>query len=228
MKRTEKNLQLLYVLFVVFLVTANAIASKVFTTGLSLFSSPITLTVGAICYPFTFLITDIIGEVWGEHEAKNAVKFGFIGQIVSMLFIVVAKYLPAVDNNMQSSYDNILGTSWVFVIASLSGFLISQSWDVYVFHKIRNVYIEKHGSRKGGRWLWNNTSTITSQFFDTVVYALIAFGFGFGWLFDSDKIGDLIAMMVGQYVIKVIIALLDTPLFYLFTRNQKEDKKNEN
>lgn len=226
MKKSERNLQLLYALFVVFLVTANAIASKVFSTGISVFGSEITLTVGAICYPFTFLITDIIGEIWGKQEAKNAVKFGFLGQIVSTLFIIVARYLPAVDTNVQSSYDTLLGTSWVFVLASLGGFLISQSWDVYVFHKIRDKYIKKHGSRKGGRWIWNNASTITSQFLDTIVYAIIAFGFGFGWLFDDSMRPALYAMIVGQYLVKVVIAILDTPIFYLFTRS-REDKKNE-
>ena len=65
---------------------------------------------------------------------------------------------------------------------SLSAYLVSQSWDVAVFHAIRDRYIAKHGSTKGGRWLWNNGSTITSQIWDTVIYAVISFGFGLGWV----------------------------------------------
>lgn len=222
MKKTEKNLSLLYVLFVTFLVTANAMASKVFNTGLSLPGGiPITLTVGAICYPFTFLITDIIGEVWGKKESQKAVLYGFICQIVSTLFIIIARYLPAVDDGVQGAYVTMLGQNWVFVVASLTAFLISQSWDVFIFHKIRDAYINKRGTTRGGRWIWNNASTMTSQLFDSVIYVAIAFGLGFGWFFNKDMRGTLIAMIIGQYVVKVVIAALDTPFFYLFTNKKK-------
>lgn len=222
MKKTNTNLFLLYMLFGVMLVTANAIASKVFTTGIMLGKNPITLTVGAICYPFTFLITDVIGEVWGKKEASLAVAYGFICQVVATLFIIIARYLPAVDSGVQDAYVTMLGQSWIFVIASLVGFVASQSWDVYIFHKIRNKYIEKHGSRKGGRWIWNNASTMTSQLIDTVLYVVIAFGLGFKWLFIPEMRGLMGAMIVGQYLIKFLIAALDTPVFYFLTRKAEE------
>lgn len=221
MKKTHENLNLLYMFFGVVLVTANAIASKIFNTGFTLFGNPVTLTVGAICYPFTFLVTDVIGEIWGRKEAQNAVKYGFICQVVSVLFIVAARYLTPVDDAVQNSYVVMLGQSWIFVIASLSAFLISQSWDVFVFHRIRDSYIKKHGSRKGGRWIWNNVSTMTSQFVDSVIYVLVAFGLGFGWLFDSTMHGTMVAMIVGQYLVKFIIAIVDTPLFYILTRREE-------
>lgn len=222
MKKTQTNLYLLYMLFGVMLVTANAIASKIFNTGIMLLGNPVTLTVGAICYPFTFLITDIIGEIWGKAEAKLAVIGGFICQIVSTLFIVVARYFPAVDETVQASYITMLGQTWVFVVASLVAFSISQSWDVYIFHKIRTAYIKKHGSRDGGRWIWNNVGTVTSQFLDSIIYVLIAFGLGFGWLKDPSMHGLMINMILGQWIIKALIALCDTPFFYFFTRNIKE------
>lgn len=221
MKKTERNLYLLYMIFGVMLVTANAIASKVFNTGIMLAGSPVTLTVGAIVYPFTFLITDIIGEIWGKKQAKIAVIGGFICQAVSTLFIIVARYLPAVDEAVQTSYVTMLGQSWIFVIASLVAFYISQRWDVYIFHKIREKYIEKHGSRKGGRWIWNNVGTITSQLFDSVLYAGIAFGIGFKWLFTPGMQVMLLNMILGQWLIKSIIALCDTPIFYLFTNKSE-------
>lgn len=222
MRKTQKNLYILYMIFGAVLVTANAIASKVFNTGLSIFGSPITLTVGAVCYPFTFLITDIIGEIWGKKEAKVAVIGGFICQAISTVFIIAARYLPAVDGNVQDSYVTLLGQNWIFVIASLSAFWVSQSWDVYIFHRIRNAYITKHGSRDGGRWIWNNVGTISSQFIDSVLYASIAFGLGFGWLFDSSMRPMLVAMIFGQWLVKMIIALVDTPFFYFFTRKLEE------
>ena len=98
-------------------------------------------------------------------------------------------------------------------------YLVSQSWDVAVFHAIRDRYIAKHGSTKGGRWLWNNGSTITSQIWDTVIYAVISFGFGLGWVHTHEGRMQLIGIIIGQYLLKACLALLDTPFFYFFTRN---------
>ena len=66
MKKTNRNLIILYMLFGAALITANCIGGKVFNLGISFGGAPMTLTVGVICYPFTFLITDVIGEVWGK------------------------------------------------------------------------------------------------------------------------------------------------------------------
>lgn len=224
MKKTQNNLYLLYMIFGVALVTANAIASKVFDMGFTIFGNEVTLTVGAICYPITFLVTDVIGEIWGKKESQLAVKYGFICQLVSTFIIIIARYLPAVDSGMQDSYVALLGQNWVFVIASLVAFLASQSWDVFVFHKLRDNYIKKHGTRDGGRWIWNNGSTIGSQLIDSIIYVLIAFGFGFGWLFDGSMHGMLISMVVGQFIVKTVLALLDTPIFYLLTRERKDEQ----
>lgn len=126
---------------------------------------------------------------------------------------------PATDAVMDNAYQTLLGQNWIFVIGSLSAYLVSQSWDVAVFHAIRDRYIAKHGSTKGGRWLWNNGSTITSQIWDTVIYAVISFGFGLGWVHTHEGRMQLIGIIIGQYLLKACLALLDTPFFYFFTRN---------
>ena len=223
MKKTDKNLYLLYMILATGLVTANCIASKVFIMPFSLFGSAVTLTTGAICYPLTFLITDIIGELWGREKANIAVRWGFVCQLISTAIIIIARYLPATDAVMQDSYVTLLGQNWVFVLASLTAYTISQHWDVWVFHNIRDSYIKKHGSTKGGKWIWNNASTCTSQILDSVIYVMIAFGFGFGWLFDLNMHSVMINMIIGQILVKVVIALLDTPIFYLCTRGSSYD-----
>lgn len=225
MKKTYKNLYLLYMLFAVSLITANCIAGKVFNTGLSLNGAPITLTVGAICYPITFLITDIIGEIWGKKEAGIAVRYGFICQIVSTIVIILAGLLPAVDGDVQAAYNTVLGQNFVFVVASLIAYTVSQTTDVFIFHKIRDWYTKKHGTTKGGKWLWNNAATMASQLLDSILYVLVAFGFGFKWIFGPETRILLVNMIVGQWLIKVILAAIDTPFFYLFTRNP--DKREE-
>lgn len=223
MKKTNKNLVLLYMIFGTALITANCIASKVFTTGLTLNGAAVTLTVGAICYPLTFLVTDIIGELWGKKEANVAVTGGFICQLVSTLIIIIARYLPAVDPTVQDSYVALLGQNYMFVIASLCAYLVSQKWDVFMFHKIRDSYIAKHGSTKGGKWLWNNGSTMTSQLWDSVIYVIIAFGIGFGWIHDQAMWATMGNMILAQWILKVVFAALDTPFFYLLTRNSDKE-----
>ena len=222
MKKTDKNLYILYMVFAVMLITANCVASKIFTTGINLFGAPVTLTSGALAYPFTFLCTDIIGEIWGKEKANIAVKGGFICQLFSTALIVLVRYFPTTDAAMQESYVTLLGQNWVFVVASLVAYVCSQSLDVKLFHAIRGWYIRKHGSTKGGKWIWNNVGTMTSQLVDSIVYVLIAFGFGFGWLFQDGMKIVLFNMILGQWLFKIVLAALDTPLFYLFTRRSNE------
>lgn len=222
MKKTNTNLTILITLFVISIVIANVVGSRTITTGLSIGGISLSLSGGAITYAVTFLCTDIIGEIWGKKTAKSAVKYGFIGQLFATFCIIITGLFPATDAAMDGAYNLLLGQNWVFVIGSLCAYYISQTWDVVVFHKIRDWYIRKYGSTKGGRWLWNNCSTLTSQIWDTAIYATISFGFGLGWIWTPSGRADLIGIMIGQYLLKACLALLDTPFFYFFTRRAKE------
>lgn len=225
MKKTINNLHLLYMVFAIGLIVANAIGAKVFTTGVYLFGVPITLTCGAIAYPITFLCTDIIGEIWGKEEATRAVKYGIVCQLFATAIIIIARYLPAVDTIQQDAYVTLLGQNYMFVFASLVSYVCSQTCDVHIFHGIRNAYIAKHGTTKGGKWIWNNVGTMTSQLLDSILYAGIAFGIGFGWLFQPGMRLMLLNMIIGQWLVKVILAAIDTPFFYFFTRNSEAIQK---
>ncbi len=219
MKKTANNLILLSMLFVVALVISNVVTAKLFYTGVSLFGVVVTLPGAALCYAITFLCTDIIGEIYGKKEADKTVIYGFIGQLLATALIVLTQYIPAADSEMQAAYDSLLGQNYIFVIGSMVAYLCSQSWDVWIFHKIRNRF----GGNPAWRWVWNNASTMTSQIIDTVLFIGISFGFGFGWFFDRAMWPTLFAMMVGQYLFKFLLALLDTPFFYLFTHRSKEE-----
>lgn len=221
MKKTDSNLILLTAIFSVCLVISNVVTAKLFDTGIDVFGVPVGLPGAALCYAITFLMTDVIGEIWGKKEANMAVKVGFLCQLVATALIILTKYIPAVDPKMQSAYDMLLGQSWVFVVGSLAAYYCSQSWDVWIFHKVRERYISRKGNAYKGKWIWNNLSTMTSQVIDTVVFIGISFGLGFGWLFDSEMWSTLLAMMIGQYVFKFLLSLIDTPFFYILTRYEK-------
>lgn len=219
MKKTNRNLLLCAMVFAVALVISNVVTAKTIATGIPLFGSTIALPGAAVCYAITFLMTDVVGEIWGRKEAQTIVYGGFGCQILATALILLTQALPAVDPTMQTAYNMLLGQNVIFVIGSMTAYLLSQSWDVFVFHKIRNhVLASAHGSERR-RWIWNNASTMTSQIIDTVVFIGISFGIGFGWLFSFDTLPQLGAMMVGQYLLKFILAALDTPFFYLMTRH---------
>ena len=217
MKKTTTNLMLCAMVFAVALVISNVITAKTIQTGIPLFGSTILVPSAVICYCITFLMTDVIGEIWGKKEARTVVLGGFACQVLATTLIIIGQAMPAADSAMQSSYEMLLGQNAVFVIASMTAYLLSQSWDVFIFHRIRNHVLANGGSSRS-RWIWNNASTMTSQIIDTVVFIGIAFGLGFGWLFDPVMLPQLGAMMVGQYLCKFALAALDTPFFYLLTR----------
>lgn len=216
-KKTQETLNILTVIFIVTLVISNVLTGKIIDTGFTMNGQPITIAGAVMCYPITYLITDIVGEMWGKKEANRIVKYGLIGQLIATFLIFLTTYTPYVDFEMQQAYVKLLGQNWIFVTGSLLAYLASQYLDVVLFHKIRDKYIAKYGSTKGGRWIWNNASTITSQLVDTVIFITISFGVGFGWLWNNHE--ALFNMIIGQYVIKFVIALCDTPFFYLCTHN---------
>lgn len=208
MRKTEKNLMLVNAIFLTSLLVANVVSSKIVSFW------GLTVPAAIVAYPLTFLMTDVIGEIWGKEEANKTVKLGFICQMVSLVLIGGAILLPVApfaDN--QAQFTAILGSSFRVVFASMVGYLVSQSWDVWIFHKVRDAYIKKHGSTKGGRWIWNNASTMTSQIIDTAIFITIAF---------IGVVPNIWTMILSQYLVKFVYALLDTPFFYLLTRKRSE------
>lgn len=202
MRKTEKNLSLLNCLFVVSLIVANVVASKIVSFW------GLVVPAAIVAYPVTFLITDVIGEIWGKEEANRTVKIGFVCQLFSLLLIGLAILLPVAPfANNQVEFKSILGQSFRCVTASLVAYLCSQSWDVYVFHKLKNINGEKH------KWIRNNLSTMTSQIIDTAIFITIAF---------IGSVPNIVIMILSQYFIKLVYALLDTPFFYILTRKRKE------
>ena len=206
MKKNESNLTLLNGVFITSLLIANVVSSKI------VYFCGLTVPAAIVAYPVTFLMTDVIGEIWGKEEANRTVRLGFICQCLSLLLILLAMLLPVApfaDN--QSEFRAILGSSFRVVTASMVAYIFSQSWDVWVFHKIRDAYIKKHGSRHGGRWIWNNASTMTSQMIDTAIFIFGAF---------YGVVPDIYSMILSQYLVKVVYAALDTIPFYLMTNNE--------
>ena len=218
MKKTNDNLILLGMVFAISLTTANVLTARILDTGFTLMGNSVLIPGAFITYAISYLITDVVGEIWGKTEANKLVKFGFIAQLIATVLIVLTGYLPVAQGyeNVETAYQTLLGTStWVFV-GSMTAYTVSQASDVLVFHAVRDYFVKKHGNNKH-RWLWNNASTLSSQLLDTVIFITISFGFGMKLPFNV-----ILPMMVGQYCAKAIVALCDTPFFYIMTRNRNE------
>ena len=220
MKKTSFNLSLLTSLFVTSLIISNVVTGKLVATGIYIKGTEVILPGAMFCYAITFLVTDVIGELWGKQEANNCVKLGFICQLLAMCLIQLTRLLPSYECSMETAYNMVLGQGYIYVIGSLIAYWTAQSWDVFIFHKVRDICIKKYGNTDC-KWIWNNVSTITSQFIDTLVFITISFGVGLKWLFNLETLPTLGLMIVGQYLFKAILAVIDTPFFYLLTRKEK-------
>jgi uncharacterized integral membrane protein (TIGR00697 family) len=193
-QRGLNYLSLLACIFAGSLVLAAVMASKIIKVG------PIVVPAGVLAYCLTFLITDVISEIWGKEEAQTVVMGGFITLV--LVFVLTSASIvwpPASFWPHQQAYQTILGSSARIMVASLTAYLFSQYHDVWAFHFWKRLTTDRF------LWLRNNASTIVSQLLDSVVFITIAF---YGSL-------PVMQLIFGQWVVKVVIALLDTPFVYL-------------
>ena len=193
-RRGLNYLTLLACIFAGSLVLAAVMASKIIQVG------PIVVPAGVLAYCLTFLITDVISEVWGKEQAQTVVTGGFITLV--LVFVLTSASIvwpPASFWPHQQAYKTILGSSARIMIASLTAYLFSQYHDVWAFHFWKRVTTDRF------LWLRNNASTVVSQLLDSVVFITIAF---YGSL-------PVMPLILGQWFVKVGIALLDTPFVYL-------------
>ncbi|HUW22677.1 MAG TPA: queuosine precursor transporter [bacterium] len=205
-QREEKIYILLIAIFVGGLVIAGVLASKIVNIA------GLIVPGGVFAYSITFPITDIICEVWGKKKGKYVVFSGFITLLVVLALIRLTLIFPKASFwTGEEAFTKILGGTSRIIIASFIAYLVSQYHDIWAFHFWRKVTKGKH------LWLRNNASTFVSQFIDTVVFITIAF---YGVM-------PVFTLIKGQYIIKLLIALLDTPIVYFGVWLIRRGKKDE-
>ncbi len=210
-------------LFVTALVTAQVISAKLLAVGLPVIGM-VAAPGGTLAYAATFFASDCLSELYGKRYAQRVVNVTFLMNFVLLALVFLTIGLPAAEGSVDpESFREVLGLSANIVLGSLTAYLISQNWDVVVFHRIRRA--------TGGRSLWirNLGSTATSQLLDTVVFTTVAFLLapsllGLGVPLPLEVIGGLV---IGQYLLKLLIAVVDTPIVYaavaLVRRSRDED-----
>lgn len=200
----------LAVLFITSLVVSNLIFQKFFywrPFKISIFGNELfELSVGILPYPITFLITDLISEIYGKEKANQVVIAGIFASFFSIGIIWMAQSMPALDNSPvdDTTFQSVFALSPIAVLASMMAYLSAQFVDIRLYHFWKKL--------TNGRMLWfrNNFSTFSSQFIDTfsVISLLSLFG-----VLEWDLFWGLV---LSGFFFKILVAVLDTPLLYFF------------
>jgi len=196
-------------LFITSLVVSNLIFQKFFywqpfeatVFGIPLFE----LSVGILPYPITFLITDLISEIFGQKKANQVVVAGIFASFFSIGILLLADFVPAIQSSPidNETFSQVFSLSPLAVLASMIAYLFAQFIDIKLYHYWKKVTQGKH------LWLRNNFSTFASQFLDTFIVILLLCLFGvLPW--------DLfLGLVVSGFIFKVLVAAIDTPFLYL-------------
>ena len=208
MNATDRQLastiyMILATLFITSLVVSNLIFQKFFywnPFGLFRFE----VSVGILPYPITFLITDIISEIYGKKKANQVVVTGIFASFFSVLIVLIANYTPATDWSPVNDalYTKVFGLSPIAVMASMMAYLFAQFIDIRIFHFWKQKTEGKH------LWLRNNFSTFSSQFIDTFTVVLLL------TLFDVLSWDVFGSLLLSGFLFKVVVAMIDTPFLY--------------
>ena len=224
-KRLARKIYLyLGALFITSLVVSNLIFQKFFywyPFDIEIFGSKLfEISVGILPYPITFLITDLISEIYGKKNANQIVIAGIFASLFSLLIILMADAVPAVSFSpvKDNMFNTVFGSSAIAVFSSMTAYLFAQFIDIQIYHFWKRLTKGKH------LWLRNNFSTWFSQFIDT--FSILVLLCSFGILPWSSFKG----LLISGFLFKVLIAALDTPLLYLgvyFFRKRFNLKINE-
>jgi len=205
----QKIYMLLGALFITSLVVSNLIFQKFFywypfhieIFGTKLFE----ISVGILPYPITFLITDLISEIYGKKRANQIVVTGIFASIFSLNIVFVSNAVPATSWSPvgDSMFSTVFGNTALAVFASMLAYLFAQFIDIQIYHFWKRITKGKH------LWLRNNFSTFSSQFVDTLTILVLLCSFE---IIEWNKFQGL---LIAGFIFKALIAAFDTPFLYL-------------
>jgi hypothetical protein len=200
---------LLAALFITSLVVSNLIFQKFFywyPFDIEIFGTKLfEISVGILPYPVTFLITDLISEIYGKKRANDVVIVGIFASLFSLLIVLISNHVPATSWSPigDGLFTTVFGSTAIAVTASMMAYLFAQFIDIQIFHFWKRLTKGKH------LWLRNNFSTFSSQFVDTLTILLLLCYFE---IVEWDKFYGL---LISGFLFKAFIALCDTPFLYL-------------
>ncbi len=184
------------------LVTCNLIANKFIAVNLGF--ATFKISAGVLPYPLTFLITDILSEIYGRKKTTHIVFSGFFASVLVLLILYAGSLFPALEQSpvKDEQYNVVFQNSWRVIGASMLAYLVAQFVDVRVFHFWKKVTHGKH------LWLRNNFSTFFSQLLDTILVTTVIFA-------GVESFGFITGLIWDGWLFKILCAAADTVLIYL-------------
>jgi len=200
MKAKELLYQIIAAIFCVIVIISNILSAKM----VPLSWIDLTIPAGLITYPLTFLISDLVTEIYGAKRARFMIYLTLGMNLLSLGIIQIGLWLPSDQLAEQSAFQAVLGLSGIRIFASLASYAVSQVVDVQLYAAIKRWTDSK--------WLWlrNNGSTCVSQLVDTVMIDLIFLWWGLGM-----PMTEVFPIMLFSYLYKAFFSFACTPLFYL-------------
>ena len=201
MKLKDQLYIVLVGIFIASLITCNLIANKFVTVDLGF--KVFIVSAGILPYPLTFLVTDLISEIYGQKRANLVVFSGFIASMFVLLFLWLGAQFNAIPSSIvgDETYNSVFQNAWRIIAASMTAYLFAQFVDVRIFHFWKKLTNGKH------LWLRNNGSTVASQLIDTTLVVCILF---LG-VWNGDQIFQAI---IDGWLFKMLMAFIDTPIIY--------------
>jgi uncharacterized integral membrane protein (TIGR00697 family) len=201
MNKTLSSKRLEIFIYLLTFHTALLVASN--AGGAKMIALPGGLAASATVFSYmgTFVILDAISELFGKKFSIIAINVGLTALVVSVLFFQLSiASAPAPFWKGQEGYVATLGSSWRILLGGWTAYMVSQRIDLWSFFKIRNITGGKYG-------LWSRAlgSTVIGQLIDTIIFITIAFYGSF----------PLMPAIIGQYLLKLILAVITTPLVYM-------------
>lgn len=188
-------------LFITSLVTCNLIANKFVSVNLGF--KTFEVSAGILPYPLTFLITDILSEVFGRRKTNAVVIVGFFSSVLVLLILYLGHRFPALSNSpvTQEEYASVFRNSWRVISASMIAYLTAQFVDVRIFHFWKR--------KTKGRFLWfrNNFSTMFSQLVDTILVTSVIF-------VGVASVDFITGLILDGWLFKILFAAADTIIIY--------------
>ena len=208
MKKDKANFLFLCLagIFITSLFSCNLIFQKFFEINIWLpFIGVYTFqqSVGLLPYPITFIVTDVISELYGKSKANQVVTVGLIASLFMLLIVTVSDLIPSASFGVGSDiFSKVFGLSSAAVFASMMAYLFAQYVDVRLFHFWKELTNGKH------LWLRNNASTMLSQFIDTAIVLLLL------CYFSILEWNMFYQLLLNGFLFKVLFAAIDTPIIY--------------
>ena len=201
MKLKDQLYIFLCAIFISSLVTCNLIANKFVTVDLGF--KVFIVSAGILPYPLTFLVTDLISELYGQKSANIVVFSGFVASMFVLLFLWLGGQFNAIPDSIvnDNTYNKVFQNAWRIIAASMIAYLFAQFIDVRIFHFWKRLTNGKH------LWLRNNGSTIASQLVDTTLVVMILF-------VGVCEPSNIISAIIDGWLFKMLMAAIDTPIIY--------------